>query len=150
MLSGQENQIYAAYQSKNYEHCLSLVKEALVSSPSNVSLKMMKAACGAFLGIEFKENVEMLKQIAADDPNNGLAFFALGNTYYYEGEMGDCLEYFKKAIVMGAGVQRALHLKQTASIIMSTLCDGKLSEHSAVCNEIWLTNVSTSKFNLYS
>lgn len=125
MSSVQENQIFVAYQSKNYEHCLSLVKEGLKSSPSNVVLKLMKAACGAFLAIEFEENIKMLKEVIVDDPNNGLAYFALGNCYYYEGEMGDCLNYFDKAVDMGAGVQKALQLKQKAAIIMSTLCEGE-------------------------
>lgn len=125
MTSVKEAEIFAAYQNKDYERCLQLVKEALKSNPSNINCKMMKAACGAFLAVDFEENVATLKQIIADNPNNGLAFYALGNCYYYEGEMSDCLEYFTKAISLGAGVQKAFQLKQKASIIMSTLCDGK-------------------------
>lgn len=127
MSSVQDAEISAAYQSKDYAHCLKLVKEVLKLHPSNVNYKLMKAACGAFLAVDFEENAKMLKQIIADNPNNGLAFYALGNCYYYEGEMSDCLEYFRQAIALGAGVQKALQLKQKASIIMSTLCDGKFA-----------------------
>lgn len=125
MSSVQDAAIGAAYTEKNYEFCLSLLKESLRVNPSNVKHKLLKAACGALLAVEFEENVEILNKIIADDPNNGLAFFALGNCYYYEGEIGECQEYFKKAIAMNSGTQKAHQLKQKASIILSTLCDGE-------------------------
>lgn len=131
MSTAHDAAIGAAYQGKNYELCLSLVKESLRQNPFNVNYQLMKAACGAFLAVEFEENVEMLNKIIADDPKNGLAFFALGNCYYYEGEIGECQEYFKKAIEMNSGALKANQLKQKASIIMSALCDGKSTVDSS-------------------
>lgn len=125
-LSVLNRNIIAAYQKKDYNQCLDLLKKSLELCPSFVPHKILQAECWTALKINDEQVLESFKGVIEQDPKCAIAYYGIGHAYYCQGDMWQAVEFLDKAIglKMTNDMQKAVELKQKAKNIMEAICDG--------------------------
>lgn len=124
------DEILSTYKEKNYEKCSKLLEVSLRVNPSNTQNKILQSSCWTLLGIKRSETYSMLKEIIEKEPKNSFAFYGIGFAHYSDGDLKECIKYLNRAIELNPtnAMQKAVELKQKATIVMDSISDGKLNK----------------------
>jgi tetratricopeptide (TPR) repeat protein len=123
--------VFELYLKGKYFDCLNQLEyfEAKGQINSNDErIKILRAGCWTFLGINHEEAVEMLNEIIQTSPENPQAHYALGLNFYLNGELEKCLEPLTLAISLTrsnqGSIERIQFYKDTALKVLCLLNKG--------------------------
>lgn len=144
--------IVSAYQKKDHNECLKLLKDSLKSNPSFVPHRILQAECWTALKINHEKVLEAFGEVIAENPNCAIAFYGLGHAHYCQGDMWEAVDSLDKAIHLNTSnnMQKAVELKQKAKNIMEAICDGKFLkiQNYVDCYLCFLTLIANVKFEM--
>lgn len=124
--------VLGLYLEGKYFECLNVLENVGSELDNNDErIKMVRASCWTFLGMNLEEAVNLLHEIIAANPDNPQAFYALGLNFYMKGELEMCLEPFTLALKLFScsinkdSIERVQVYRETALKALNLICEGK-------------------------